>query len=246
MPTTFVKGDFIAEAPARGKRGFGCPVDQSGQLDKGVAVAVAKQWPAFATWWSERCSKSAAQAGDAAAWSEGNDVIYALVVHRRGAKAKLSWLERATQGMLEDAATRKLEKIHVPRPWGGSSGLDGLRAKRVLEEIAMSAPVELVVFEQFIRAGAATKAAPVEAEEEPELADEEEEEEEIEEEAEAEEAPETEPSLQPSARAKKRAGMTKSAANKKKKSAATKKAAPKKKAATPKKAATKKKNRPGG
>lgn len=243
MPTTFVKGDFIAEAPQRGTRGFACPVDESGQLDAGVAVAVAKRWPAFATWWSERCAKSAAQAGEAAAWSEGNDVIYALVVHRRGSKAKLTWLERAVVTMLADAPSRKVEKIHVPRPWGGQSGLDGLRAKRVLEELAMSSPVELVVFEQFIRAGAkaAEKAAtPEEAEEDAEL----------EEDTELEEDPETEtetaPGPQQSARAKKSAGMKKSAANKKKKSVATSKTGAKKKPATPKKAATKKKNRPGG
>ncbi|MBX3229506.1 MAG: hypothetical protein KIT84_17190 [Labilithrix sp.] len=147
MPATFVKGDFLVEAP-RGLRAFACPVDTTGRLDAGIAAAVAKRWPSFATWWSER---KAPQLGDAVAWQEGNDVIYALVVQRLGTRAKVSWLERAAQSMLRDAESRGLERINVPRLWGGQSGIAGDRAKRVLEEVATAAPVALFVFEQFIR-----------------------------------------------------------------------------------------------
>jgi hypothetical protein len=150
MPTTFIKGDFLAETPRiDGARVFAFPAEVSGSMEAGVAVAVKKRWPALAEWWRQTAR---GQPGDAKKWSEGADVVYALAIERSGSRAKLSWLERAVQSMVADAAKSGVKRISLARPWGGASGLDGSRAKSVLQQIGDASEVDLVVFEQFIRA----------------------------------------------------------------------------------------------
>ena len=149
MPVTFVKGDFINERPKGKPRAYACPVDVLGATDSGIAAAVAKRWPGFGEWWSQQRK----QIGDVAVFeaAEG-DLVFALVVQRGGKRGKLGWLDRAVRAMLAEAAKREVTHINVPRLWGGASGLDGARAKRIIDDAALAVPVEVVVFEQFIRA----------------------------------------------------------------------------------------------
>lgn len=233
MPANFVKGDFINEPPQGETRAFACPVDVNGQTEAGIASAVAKRWPGFGPWWSSQRK----QLGDMAVFEAegGRDVIFALVMQRGTARGKLNWLERSVSAMVAEAVKRGFERINVPRLWGGPTGLEGLRAKRILEEATLTAPVELRVFEQFIRA-----AEPVEAPAAPEP------------EAEAPKAKKktaTKKKKKAAAAPKKKAATKKkkAAAAPKKKKAATKKTTPKKatakapaKKATAKKATTKK------
>lgn len=219
MPANFVKGDFINEPPQGEKRAFACPVDVSGQTEAGVASAVAKRWPGFGAWWAGQRK----HLGDMAVFEAdgGHDLIFALVIQRGSARSKLSWLDRSVRAMVAEATKRGLERINVARLWGGPSGLEGLRAKRILEEATLTAPVELRVFEQFIRA-----AEPVETPAAPEAA-------------------ESPPKKKKAAAKKKKAAAPKKKAATKtpaaKKKTTAKAPAKKKAAAAPKKAAAKKK-----
>jgi hypothetical protein len=171
MPTSFVKGDFMADVPPGqdGVRVYAFPAEASGKMETGVSIAVRRRWPGIAAWW-EAEGGTKRQVGVAPAWREGDELVYALAVERAGARAKLSWLEGAARAMLADAARRGVSRISAARLWGGGRGaVDGARAKRVLAEIAETSPVELVVFEQFVRARPAdgAAAAPPNAAEEP-------------------------------------------------------------------------------
>jgi hypothetical protein len=220
MPVTFVKGDFINEPPQGKPRAFACPVDVLGTSDAGIAAAVAKRWPGFGEWWRQQRK----QIGDVAVFepADGRDVIFALVIQRGSKRGKLGWLDRAVRGMLAEATKRGITHINVPRLWGGASGLDGARAKRIIDDAALPLPMQVTVFEQFIRA----------AEPPPEP------------EPEVEAAPPAEaPKAKKKAAAKKKTAAKKTTTAKKKAASTTKKkaTAPAKKKAVAKKKATSKK-----
>lgn len=159
MPATFVKGDFINELPKGEPRAFACPVDVSGRTDAGIASAAAKRWPGFGAWWAEQRK----QIGEVAVFEADRDVIFALAILRGQKRGKLGWLDRAVRAMLAEAVQRGITHVNVPRLWGGPSGLDGARAKRIIEDAALAMPIEVTVFEQFIRAEPAAEPAPAEA-----------------------------------------------------------------------------------
>ena len=220
MPTTFVKGDILEETPAiDGKRVLAFGADVDGSMESGIAIALRKRWPELAEAWAARCAGGRMQLGDAFAWKSGDLVVYALGIQRGGGKPKVSWLERALQAMTAAAAREGITRISVPRLAAGKNGLDGSRVKRVLTEVGDMTPVELVVFEQFIRAKPA-EAPPVET---------------------AEEAP---AAKRKTAAKKKTSAKKKTAAKKKtsaKKKTAAKKSSAKKKTTAKKKTASKKK-----
>jgi O-acetyl-ADP-ribose deacetylase (regulator of RNase III) len=158
MPTSFVKGNFLDESePITGPRAIAFGADVAGQMDAGIAVAVKKRWPATEAWWAACCAGGKAQLGEARAWKDGSHVVYALALQKQGGRVKISWLESAVAAMLEHAAKNDVTRICVPRLWGGATGLDGDRAKRVLQEAGNGSGIQLVVFEQFIRAASDPK-----------------------------------------------------------------------------------------
>jgi hypothetical protein len=233
MPTTFVKGDFLEETPlVDGTRAFAFGADVSGRMDAGIAVAMKRRWPALEQWWSEKCANGRTHPGDVQAWKSGTDVVYALGIQRQGKRSKVSWLERAARGMLAHAAKESVARISVPRLWGGETGLQGDRAKRVLEEVGQPSAVALVVFEQFIRAKPSEAPVDVAPPPPPPAEDEA-----------AEPAPKVKAKPKKKAAAKKKATATAKPKAAAKKKATTKKAASKKpiakKATTTKKAAKK-------
>lgn len=161
MPTSFVKGDFLDESePITGPRAVAFGADVAGQMDAGIAVAVKKRWPAVEAWWAECAGAGKAQLGEARAWKNGDHVVYALALQRQGGRVKISWLESAVAAMLEHAGKDDVSRICIPRLWGGATGLDGDRAKRVLLEAGAGSGVQLVVFEQFVRAGSTADPKP--------------------------------------------------------------------------------------
>ena len=153
MPTTFVKGDIFEDTTAEGaRRAFAFAADCSGAMDRGVAVAFRKRWPALAEALAARAAGGKMQLGDVFTWRDGDVVVYALGVHQGEKKPKVSHLERALAAMLAEAAADGVSRVALPRVGAGKGGLDWARAKRVLVELGEASPVSLVVFEQFVRA----------------------------------------------------------------------------------------------
>ena len=155
MPTTFVKGDLFEDAKdAPPPRAFAFAADTSGAMDKGIAVAFKKRWPALAEAYRARAEGGKMQLGDVFTWREGDVVVYALAIQQGEKKAKVSTLARAVESMAARAVSDGITRIALPRIGAGKGGIDRLRVKRVLTEIGDKSAVTLVVFEQFIRAAA--------------------------------------------------------------------------------------------
>jgi O-acetyl-ADP-ribose deacetylase (regulator of RNase III) len=155
MPTTFVKGDLFEDAkdvPA--PKAFAFAADCSGSMEKGIAVAFKKRWPAFAEAYAARATGGKMQLGDVFSWREGDVVVYALGILQGEKKAKVSTLARAIDSMLAQAASDGVARIALPRIGAGKGGIDRLRVKRVLTEAGEKSAIALVVFEQFIRTAA--------------------------------------------------------------------------------------------
>jgi O-acetyl-ADP-ribose deacetylase (regulator of RNase III) len=157
MPTTFVKGDLFEDAkdvPA--PKAFAFAADCSGSMDKGIAVAFKKRWPALAEAYAARAAGGKMQQGDVFRWAEpsagqADVVVYALGIQQGEKKAKVSTLARAVDAMLVQAANEGVKRIALPRIGAGKGGIDRLRVKRVLTEAGEKSAVSLVVFEQFVR-----------------------------------------------------------------------------------------------
>ena len=152
MPATFVKGDLFEDAKdAPPPRAFAFAADTSGAMDKGIAVAFKKRWPALADAYRARAEGGKMQLGEVFQWRDGDVVVYALAIQQGEKKAKVSTLARAVDVMLVRAAADGVSRIAMPRIGAGKGGIDRLRVKRVLTEAGDKSAVTLVVFEQFIR-----------------------------------------------------------------------------------------------
>lgn len=154
MPANFVKGDILEEASQEtGARALAFAADSSGAMDKGFAVAVKSRWPAFAEAFRAHAEGGKMQLGDVFAWREGELVVYAIGIQRGGSRPRIANVERGLRAAVERAASDNIMRILLPRIGGGQTGLDWTRVKRVIFEVASERPLDVVVFEQFIRKG---------------------------------------------------------------------------------------------
>ncbi len=152
MPTIFTKGDLFATPDLKA---YAHGVTSSGAMDAGIALAFKKRWPRMDEDYRALCVDKRLHLGDVFPWSEGEITVYNLViqVHWKS-HAKLAALTRAVRRMVELATTAGVTRIGLPRIGTGMGGLDWPRVKSVLEAAGSASLLELVVFEQFIRAKA--------------------------------------------------------------------------------------------
>ncbi len=149
MPTTFTQGDLFAENLTAFAFGVTC----AGKMDAGIAVAFKKRWPRLEEEHHARCADGRFHLGDVLVFNEGESTVYALALQEHWkARAKLAALTRALTRVLELAAHAGVQRIGVPRIGTGLGGLEWLRVKSVLSKLGDASPVELVVFEKFVRA----------------------------------------------------------------------------------------------
>lgn len=154
MPVTLMKGDLFDVAEQRHDlHALAFGTDIGGALSAGIASAFRARFPAFAVAYQAHC-EAGMQMGDVFEWRDGNRVVYALGIQRPGSKPTMSAFERAMNTMLAQAAAAGVQGVHLPRIGGGKDGLDQLRVKRVINEAAAKTTVNLIVFEQFVRAAA--------------------------------------------------------------------------------------------
>lgn len=152
MPVTFVKGDLFEDAKdSPPPRAFAFAADTSGAMDKGIAVAFGKRWPALAEAYRAHAEGGKMQLGDVFTWREGDVIVYALAIHQGEKKPKVSTLARAVDAMLARALGDGALRIALPRVGAGKGGIDPVRVKRVLTDAGEKSPVTLAVFEQFVR-----------------------------------------------------------------------------------------------
>lgn len=149
MPTIFTEGDMFAD-PTLQAFAFGCTTQ--GKLDAGVAVAFKKQFPGLEDEYKKRCEDGRFSLGDVLVHVDGARTVYALALQTHWkSKAKLAALERSLARTVELATHAGITRIGIPRIGTGLGGLEWRRVKSVAAEIGSTTPIELTVFEKFVR-----------------------------------------------------------------------------------------------
>jgi O-acetyl-ADP-ribose deacetylase (regulator of RNase III) len=152
MPAVFVKGDIFAD---EGIRAYAHGCNCAGAMGAGIAIEFKRRWPRMFDEYVVRCADKRFALGDVFVWSEGEHTIYNLgtQAHWRK-KAQLPALVKSLTKMLDLVSHAGIERVGLPRIGAGLGGLDWTRVKKVLVEIGVGTPVEMIVFEQFVRARA--------------------------------------------------------------------------------------------
>lgn len=154
MPAEFKKGDIFAS----GLRAFAQGCNCAGVMDAGVAIAFKKKWPAMFDDYKARCADGRFHLGDVLAWSEGDVTVYNIAIQEHWKKkATLAALTRGLKKVVELAQVAGIDQIGLPRIGTGLGGLEWPRVKSVVTQVGETTPINLVVFEQFIRARAETE-----------------------------------------------------------------------------------------
>jgi O-acetyl-ADP-ribose deacetylase (regulator of RNase III) len=144
MPTAIVTGD-IFETPEIHAYAFGA--NTNGTMGVGIAIAMAKRWPALAEAFQKRGAEKELELGEVFTWSEGDVTVFALGIARGEKKPSISALTHAVRRMLTLAAEAKIKRIGMAR----IVGVDWTRARKMLGEITVNHSVRLDVFEKFVR-----------------------------------------------------------------------------------------------
>lgn len=154
MPATFVKGDLFE---SEGLKAFAHGCTCAGTMDSGVAVAFKKRWPRMFEEYALRCADGRFRLGDVFVWNEGDEVVYNLAIQEHWkTRPKLAALVKALDKAIELADKGGIKRLGLPRLGAGVGGLDWARVRKVLVETGAKTGVELVVFEQFVRAKPST------------------------------------------------------------------------------------------
>lgn len=155
MATSFTKGD-IFETEGLSAYAFGGSLD--GSMDSGIASAIKKRWPECAAAYAAHCQNVGLAYGEVFRWSSGDVTIFALGIHKPGEKPRLAALHTAVEKLLQLAKDAKIARVGLTRIGTGPEpqGLDWTRVRKMLHELGVGHPVKLLVFEQFVRARAAS------------------------------------------------------------------------------------------
>ena len=150
MPATFLKGDIFE---SEGLKAFAHGCTCSGTMDSGVAAAFKKRWPRMFEEYALRCADGRFRLGDVYVWNEGDQVVYNLAIQEHWkTRPKLAALVKALDRTVELASHAGIARLGLPRLGAGVGGLDWPRVRKVLVEAGAKTDIELVVFEQFVRA----------------------------------------------------------------------------------------------
>ncbi len=157
----FIKGDlFNYQGLDAICHGCNC----AGAMGKGIALEFRKKYPLMFNEYKRKCNEGEFNIGDVFVWEENNLIVFNLGTQKTWrTKATLPAIKTSVTKMLELANRIKISRIGVPRIGAGLGGLSWIDVKKELIEIGDKNAVELVVFDEFIKAkrssGAADKAA---------------------------------------------------------------------------------------
>jgi O-acetyl-ADP-ribose deacetylase (regulator of RNase III) len=150
MPTTFLKGDLFATP---GIRAYAHGCNCAGTMDAGVSVAFKKRFPRMFEEYHQRCADGRFHLGDVFVWTEGDEVVYSLAIQDNWkTRPKLAAFTKALKKTVELAENGRIARVGFPRVGAGVGGFDWPRVRKVMSEAGAETEVELVVFEQFVRA----------------------------------------------------------------------------------------------
>ncbi len=154
MPAIFTKGDIFQ---TEGLRAYAHGCNCAGAMDTGVSLAFKKRWPRMFDEYRQRCEDGRFRLGDVFVWTQDDETVYNLAIQEHWKKkAKLAAFARSLERLVDLAAKANIERVGLPRIASGLGGLDWPRVRSVLVKVGETTKVQLVVFEQFVRAHSET------------------------------------------------------------------------------------------
>ena len=149
MPTRFTKGDIFA---TDGIHAYAHGCNCAGAMGAGIAIEFKRRWPRMFDDYAARCADGRFTLGDVCVWTEGEHTIFNLGTQEHWRKkAQIPALTKSLGKMLELAAHAGIARVGLPRIGSGLGGLDWPRVRKILVEAGKETPVQMVVFEQFVR-----------------------------------------------------------------------------------------------
>jgi len=147
MAIEFVSGDVFAdETTTAYAHGCNC----AGAMGKGIAVQFKKRWPKMYQEYRRLCLSNEFVPGDVFVWEESGKTVFNMGTQRTWrAKASIPAIEKAVSTMVKMAEERGLEYVVLPQIGAGLGGLKWVTIRSVLESIAASTDVRLIVCEAY-------------------------------------------------------------------------------------------------
>jgi O-acetyl-ADP-ribose deacetylase (regulator of RNase III) len=146
----FTSGDLFAESHLDGlAHGCNC----AGAMGKGIALEFRRRFPAMYEEYRRRCADGRFGLGGVFAWQAPGLTVFNLGTQRSWkTRAELSAIESAVGTMLGQALEQGIRRIGLPRIGAGLGGLDWRDVKALLERLAQPSEVDLLVFEEYVKA----------------------------------------------------------------------------------------------
>ncbi|GAA0583202.1 hypothetical protein GCM10010172_80320 [Paractinoplanes ferrugineus] len=143
MTVEYRTGDLFAQGFRALAHGCNC----RGVMGAGIAREFRRRWPAMYNTYRKACQDRLVQPGDMLPWqAPDGTMIYNLATQDRpGPHATLQAIRTSVAVMLNDAEHAGIDRIGLPRIGAGIGGLPWPDVTAVLEDIAGSSPVRLVV-----------------------------------------------------------------------------------------------------
>lgn len=146
MAVTEIPGDLFT---ARDVQALAHGCNTVGVMGAGVAALFARRYPQMEAEYRQLCRAGEFEPGQMMAWPlSKRRVIYNLFSQKRpGRDARLEWIQSSVRAMLEDATTRGVTRIAMPRIGAGIGGLAWDDVRRTLDVVSADFPeIELVVY----------------------------------------------------------------------------------------------------
>jgi O-acetyl-ADP-ribose deacetylase (regulator of RNase III) len=145
---SYVTGDLLVASDLDAiAHGCNC----AGAMGAGIAVPIRQRWPSMYADYRRRCLAGEFGLGDVFAWRDRDLVVFNLGTQKRpGSVAMLGPIETAVTAMLAMAPGLGVRRIGVPRIGAGLGKLSWAAVRAVLERLAATTEVELVVFDRYV------------------------------------------------------------------------------------------------
>lgn len=150
MNVFFTKGDLFAYSNLQSfAHGCNC----RGAMGKGIALEFKKRFPLMYSQYKKLCERGEFNLGSVFVYKEDAFTVFDIGTQISwGVKAEISAIEIGLSSMLELAKTYGVTKIGLPRLGAGLGGLDWKDVKPVVKRICEPSDIEVIVFEEFLRA----------------------------------------------------------------------------------------------
>jgi O-acetyl-ADP-ribose deacetylase (regulator of RNase III) len=143
MPVEYRTGDLFAQPDIRALA-HGC--NTAGAMGKGIAVLFKQRWPAMYDEYRARCADGRFAPGDVFVWEAGGVTVFNLGTEKHWRTgATLEAIERSLTVMVREAERLTLDAVAMPRIGAGYGGLPWDVVRGVIERVAATTAVRLVV-----------------------------------------------------------------------------------------------------